>query len=175
MVSFEIDNIKKGNIKVYEQLFKHYYKSLVLFSFRYVKNRKIAEDVVHDVFVNIWENREKLDFTGNFKSYLFIAVRHLSLKKSVTQNKFEQIDVEVILSKSNAPDDVLIKKEFEKAISLAISKLPEKRREIFCMHRFDHLTYSEIALALNISIKTVETQMGRAIKFLRERLTFLLK
>jgi len=175
MISFEIDNIKKGNIKVYEQLFKHYYKPLVLFSFRYVKNKKIAEDVVHDVFVNIWENREKLDFTGNFKSYLFIAVRHLSLKKSVRLNKFEEIDIEVISTKNDLPDTIMIRQEFEKAISIAISKLPEKRKEIFCMHRFDKLTYSEIALALNISIKTVETQMSRAIKFLRDQLSFLLK
>ena len=177
MISFEFDNIKKGNIELYEQLFKHYYKPLIFFSFRYVRNEQIAEDVVHDVFVNIWNNRANLDFTLNFRSYLYTSVRNQSLKYLAKANRFNQVDtdIEVVLSKNDSPDTIIIKNELEKAISKAISKLPEKRKEIFCMHRFDNLTYSEIALTLNISIKTVETQMSRALKFLRENLSSLLK
>ncbi len=175
MINLETDNIAEGNIKVYEQLFKFYYKSLVLFSYRYVNDVQIAEDVVQDVFVDIWLNIERLDFSGNIKSYLYIAVKHISLKKVINSKKTEKIDVELELSQEDQVDSQLIKEEFEEAISKAISNLPERRREIFCMHRFDHLTYQEIANTLNISIKTVETQMSRSIKFMRKHLSFLLK
>ncbi len=177
MKSFEIENIKKGNIVLYEQYFKYYYEKLVYFSYRYVKNEQAAEDVVHDVFVNIWKNRKKLDFSDNFKLYLYSAVRNQSLKYNEKINKFisgGDIDVELITDKKN-PEYLLIKDEFDKALSEAISELPEKRREIFYMHRFDQLTYAEIAATLNLSIKTVENQMSRALKYLRERLSFLLK
>ena len=176
MKSFEFENIKKGNIELYEQLFKHYYNHLVHFSYRYVKNEQAAEDVVHDVFVNIWNNRDKLDFTLNFKSYLYTAVRNQSLKQIQKTSKFDLIEIDAVQQKDeNTPENLMISREFEKAISKAISELPEKRSEIFCMHRFDNLTYSEIALTLNLSVKTVETQMSRSLKFLRERLSFLLK
>jgi RNA polymerase sigma-70 factor (ECF subfamily) len=176
MKSFEIENIKRGNIELYEQLFKHYYKHLVHFSYRYVKNQQIAEDAVHDVFVNIWNKRNELDFTLNFKSYLYTAVKNQSLKYLNKASRFEQFDLEVVFAKEeNTPDNIMIRDEFDKEISKAISELPEKRREIYCMHRFDNLTYSEIALTLNISIKTVETQMSRSLKYLREHLAFLLK
>jgi RNA polymerase sigma-70 factor (ECF subfamily) len=174
--SFEVENIKKGNVVLYEQLFKHYYEHLVYFSYRYVKDEQIAEDVVHDVFVNIWNNRNKLDFTLNFKSYLYSAVKNQSLKYIQRNKNFNDVDIEVIIvQKKDLPDNIAINNELEKAISKAISELPEKRREIFCMHRFDNLTYSEIALTLDISVKTVETQMSRALKYLRQQLKYLLK
>ncbi len=176
MKSFEVENIKKGNVVLYEQLFKHYYEHLVYFSYRYVKDEQIAEDVVHDVFVNIWNNRNKLDFTLNFKSYLYSAVKNQSLKYIQRNKNFNDVDIEVIIvQKKDLPDNIAINNELEKAISKAISELPEKRREIFCMHRFDNLTYSEIALTLDISVKTVETQMSRALKYLRQQLKYLLK
>jgi len=176
MKSFEIENIKKCNIELYEQLFKHYYKHLIFFSYRYVKDKQIAEDVVHDVFVNIWNKKDKLDFTLNFKTYLYTAVRNQSLKQIKKTIEYVQVEVDVIQSKHySTPETIMEQNEFEKTISKAISELPEKRREIFYMHRFDNLTYSEIALTLNLSIKTVETQMSRSLKFLREKLSTILE
>ncbi len=176
MKSFEIGNIKRGNLELFEQLFRQYYEHLVHFSYRYVKNQQIAEDAVHDVFLNIWNKRNELDFTLNFKSYLYTSVKNQSLKYLTKASKFEQFDLDVVFAKNEStPDNLMISNEFDKEISKAISKLPEKRREIYCMHRFDNLTYSEIALTLNISIKTVETQMSRSLKYLRKHLAFLLK
>jgi RNA polymerase sigma-70 factor (ECF subfamily) len=176
MKNFEIENIKKGNIELFEQLFKYYYEQLVFFAFRYVKNKQAAEDAVHDVFVNIWNNRDKLDFSLNFKSYLYSSVRNQSLKHIKNSNKNEETSLEIVLvPPEDIPDNIYINKEFEKTINKAISELPARRHEIFCMHRFDNLSYSEIALALNISVKTVENQMSSALKTLREKLSFLLK
>ncbi len=176
MKSFEIKNIKNGDFKLFEELFRHYYKYLVYFSYKYVKEVQTAEDVVHDVFVKIWNNRKNLDFNLNFKSYIITAVKNQSLKSLKKSDKYEKVDIEFVeIADNGRPDDDLIKDEFNKLISEAISELPERRREIFCMHRFDKLTYSEIATVLNLSTKTIETQMGRSIKFLRERLSYLLK
>jgi RNA polymerase sigma-70 factor (ECF subfamily) len=176
MKNFEIENIKKGNIELFEQLFKYYYEHLVFFAFRYVKSKQAAEDVVHDVFVNIWNSRERLDFSLNFKSYLYLSVRNQSLKKIKERSNIEEADLEVIfIPPEELPDNIMISNEFEKEINRAIDQLPARRKEIFCMHRFDNLSYSEIAAALDISIKTVENQMGSALKFLREKLSFLLK
>ncbi len=176
MKSFEVENIKKGNIELYEQLFKHYYENLVHFAFRYVKDKQGAEDVVQDVFVFIWNNKESLDFTLNFKSYLYMAVKHQALKHINYTNKFAETNVEIILEKKeNSPDSIAETKEFTNAIAKAISELPERRKEIFQMHRFDNLTYSEIASTLNLSIKTVETQISRSLKFLREQLSKISK
>ena len=79
----------------------------------------------------------------------------------------------LLLEFENNPENILINKEIGKVIEAAVNKLPEKRKEIFLMHRFDNLTYSEIAKALDISLKTVETQMSRALKYLRKSLSNL--
>ena len=176
MINFEIENIKSKNIVQYKQMFKKYYKQLVYFSYRYVKDVQVAEDIVQDVFVNIWNKCDKLDFTLNFKSYLYSAVRNHSLMHINKTNKVELVDLKYVVEKSDNNPDVLIEnKELEKSLMKIISELPSKRREVFLLSRFDKLTYAEIAATLNISIKTVETQMSRSLKHIRKNLPFLLK
>jgi RNA polymerase sigma-70 factor (ECF subfamily) len=170
MISFEIENIKSGNIAQYKQMFKRYYKPLVYFSYRYVKDVQIAEDIIQDVFVNIWNKRETLDFSLNFKSYLFSSVKNHSLMHINKTSKYEHVNLKLVTEKSeNNPDTIIESAELEKTLNIIITELPEKRREIFCMSRFDKLTYSEIAVALSISVNTVETQMSRALKYIRKR------
>ncbi len=176
MISFEIENIKKGNIAQYKQMFKQYYEQLVYFSYRYVKDVQIAEDIIQDVFVNIWNKRETLDFSLNFKSYLFSAVKNHSLMHINKSRKFEHVSLKLVTEKSeNNPDTIVECEELEKTLNKIITELPEKRRAIFCMSRFDKLTYSEIAAALNISVNTVETQMSRSLKYIRKRTKPLFK
>ena len=176
MISFEIENIKSGNIAQYKEMFKRYYKPLVYFSYRYVKDVQIAEDIIQDVFINIWNKRETLDFSLNFKSYLFSSVRNHSLMHLNKESKFEHVNLKLLTEKSdNNPDTIVESKELEKIVAKIILELPEKRREVFCMSRFDKLTYSEIADALSISVNTVETQMSRALKYIRKRTKSLFK
>ncbi len=170
MINFEIENIKSGNIAQYKQMFKQYYRQLVLFSFRYVKDIQVAEDIIQDVFVNIWNKRDTLDFSLNFKSYLFSSVRNHSLMYINKISKFEHVNLRLVTEKSdNNPDSKVEVKELEEMLVKIISELPEKRKEIFCMSRFDKLTYSEIAVALGLSVNTIETQMSRALKYIRKR------
>jgi len=171
--SLEIAKIKNSDIEFFEKLFKRYYQPLVNFAYRYVQDAQLAEDIIHDVFVYLWNERERLDFTINIKTYLYNAVKNRSLKQLSKKAVKQHQGLEIVLEEQgdDTPETLLMSKELQESISAAINELPEKRREIFCMNRFDQLTYAEIASILNISVKTVETQMSRALKFLRHRLS----
>ena len=165
-----------GDSNAFESLFYFYSQRLIYFSRSFVSDKQIAEDIIQDLFVKIWQNRKNLDTSKSIKSYLYSAVKNESLK-FLRDTKFEIKDDEKILTMHgnfNEPDKELECKELNEKIYSAINSLPEKCREIFIMNRFDHLKYREIAELLDISIKTVETQMGRALKKLKEILGSLL-
>ena len=167
-----VNKIRLGNSAAFEELFNLYCQQLINFSRNYVKDKQIAENVVQDVFVSVWQNRTNLDPNKMIKAYLFTAVKNNSLKHLRHLN-IENKGIEENLpfkSDDERPDKKLDEKEIELKIHQAINELPEKCMEIFKMNRFENLKYTEIAAILDISIKTVETQMGRALKKLRERL-----
>ncbi len=171
-----VNKIRLGNSAAFEELFNLYCKQLINFSRNYVKDKQIAENVVQDVFVSVWQNRTNLDPTKMIKAYLFTAVKNNSLKHLRhlnTENKEIEDNLPYTDDKER-PDKKLDEKEMELKIHQAIDELPEKCMEIFKMNRFENLKYAEIASILDISVKTVETQMGRALKKLRERLKPLL-
>jgi len=170
-----VKTIKRGNEQSFESLFNAYCHKLINFSRRYVLEREIAENIVQDVFVNLWTSREKLDPTKSIKTYLFTAVKNNSFKY-LRHLKVERAHSERTLDANEEinPEQKTEQKETADKIHLEINKLPEKCREIFTMSKFDKLKYSEIAEILDISVKTVETQMGRALKKLRENLKHLI-
>jgi len=171
-----VEKIIAGNHNAFEILFKTYSQKLIYFSRRYVWDKQIAENIVQDVFLKIWQNKENLDPTKNIQSYLFTAVKNESLKQlrhlSVENQQRENASRLSVVEQT--PDETIDKKELKAELNRAINDLPEKCREIFTMSRFDQLKYSEIADILGISIKTVETQMGRALKKLRGQLAHLI-
>ena len=171
-----IHSIRSGDEKAFEMLFNFYCQRLINFTRRYVVDIQIAENIVQDVFVHLWHHRANLDSTRSIKSYLFIAVKNEALKEIRHRNvesRSKQKLIDLIEPDIN-PEKELTTDEMKKKIHQAINELPNKCREIFKMNRFDGLKYTEIAEILNISEKTVETQMGRALKKLRERLRPLL-
>ncbi len=164
--------IRNSKAKAFEILFKKYCQSLIYFSRRYVFDKQIAENIVQDVFAGIWQKRQNLDPSQSIKAYLFAAVKNESFKYlrhiNVESRSYDRVIKLVNIEKT--PEEILDEKELRDRLNSAINDLPEKCREIFFMSRFDGLKYSEIAEILGISIKTVETQMGRAFKKLREYL-----
>lgn len=167
-----VKNIRRGDSDSFESLFNFYCQKLINFSRRYVWDKQTAENIVQDIFLKIWQNRNVLDPSKSIKTYLFAAVKNESLKHLRHADVHKRWAEFISLSQDRAidPEKTLSENETKKEIENAISSLPEKCREIFTMSKFDKLKYSEIAGILNISIKTVETQMGRALKKLRERL-----
>lgn len=144
----------------------------MLFSYRYVVDKQVSEDIVQDIFVYLWNNMENIDFSNNIKAYLYTAARNKSLlfldKKKVRKNYL--INLEMVELDQNTPESIAITKETSDALAKTINKLPSRRKEIFLMHRFDGLKYAEIATTLGLSVKTVETQMSRAYKHLRKHI-----
>lgn len=171
-----IIGIKSGDQTAFELLFNYYCQKLINFARRYVIDVQIAENIVQDIFVSIWNHRENLNPSKSIKSYLFTSIKNEALKE--LRHRDVQIRSQERLldlhPKNVDPEQELTADEINKEIYQAIDKLPEKCREIFMMNRFDELKYAEIAEVLNISVKTVETQMGRALKKLRERLKSVL-
>lgn len=164
-----VADLNKGDKTAFEAIYKFYYSQLYHFLIRYLHSDSVIEDIIQQVFFNIWQNRENLEPRGTLKSYLYTAVRNQAFKyleqeKKVDRNQREIIDTYQINDKN--PELHFEFEELEKAYHEAVEKLPEKRRHIFLMHRQNNLTYQEIADVLEISIKTVETQMSRSLKFL---------
>lgn len=129
-----------------------------------------AEEVVNDVFVGIWERHNEMFSDPGLKSYLFRAVKNRCLNNIKRQRlPFDEIPEEMpVASKDHGALDQLEAKEMSERITLVIDKLPTKCRQVFLMSRMDEMSYKEIAELMDISPKTVENQIGIALKFLRE-------
>ncbi|MDN5213937.1 RNA polymerase sigma-70 factor [Fulvivirgaceae bacterium BMA12] len=164
--------VNENSFDDFELIYKHYYDYLCHYAWKLVDEKELAEEVVSEVFYKLWRNINKIEIKTSFKSYLFTAVRNQSfdhLKKSRKARYLE--DMEMIGPKfadRHSPLDELIFDELYYNLERTIEKLPQQCRLIFKMSRDQGLRYREIACALDISIKTVETQMGRALKKLRK-------
>lgn len=165
------ESFKNGDKVAYEQLFKTHYNSLCRFAFSFIKDKDDAEDIVQELFVKLWSNSSKLEINTSIKAYLFRSVRNTCmnyLKHEKVKNLYFQNGSSTQVSEEYT--DHLANEELSHLIHASIEELPEKRKEIFLLSRSEGLKYAEIAKQLSISIKTVETQMGLALKFLREQL-----
>lgn len=168
-----VDRVRSGDQVAFEQLFNLYYSRLCVFSNSYVKSLDIARDVVQEVFIKIWDNRENFYITQSLKAYLYMAVRNQSLN-FLQQNKQKQRLEERLKKQQEMSDSVkreeLNTEELTQKIWKLVEELPERRRTIFILYRKHGLSYSEIAEVMDIKRKTVENQMGKSLKFLREHL-----
>jgi RNA polymerase sigma-70 factor (ECF subfamily) len=168
--------IRQGDIKAFETVFKRFYKPLCNYAFRFVHDADMAGQLVQDVFFHIWEKREHFKVTTNIQAYLLFSVRNECLKH-IRHNKVEQRYAEQLLNNPVEPlfeeHDTFALSELSRIIELTLQSLPERTREIFMMSRFRKLRYSEIAFKLGISVKTVESNMGKALKAFRETLSDL--
>jgi RNA polymerase sigma-70 factor (ECF subfamily) len=166
------DRIKKGDEKAFEMLFHKYYGHLCLFAAKIINDNVSAEEIVQNLYVKIWEKREQLTIETSLKNYLFRSVKNLCLN-FIQHNKTKIHRAQIVLSEVEnnfSDDDNYPEIDLAFKIEESINSLPEKRKEIFRLSRQEGLKYHEIAQKLNISIKTVETQMSLAIKTLRDKL-----
>lgn len=164
--------IARGDRGAFETVFREHYAALVRFADAMLRSRESGEDIVQEVLLNLWRQRETLRVDDSLRAYLYRAVRNRALN-SVRNDRVRREAVPHLVREAPqaAPGDAdLLEGELEVAARAAIAELPPRCREIFELSRFQGLRYSEIAETLGISVKTVETQMGRALKALRERL-----
>jgi RNA polymerase sigma-70 factor, ECF subfamily len=163
---------QNGDEKAFQVLFRKYYPALCHFACQFLNDIDFAEEVVQEVFVRIWEKRMVLNVETSVKHYLFRSVRnhcfnqlqHEKIKKQyankVLRSMYQEIDTE----------QYFIDTDIVQRIEKAIESLPPRRKEIFKLSREQGMKYKEIAECMGISVKTVEVQMGLALKYLRVEL-----
>jgi RNA polymerase sigma-70 factor (ECF subfamily) len=164
--------LRRGDHGAFEAIFRTYYEGLVRFASRLVDSQAEAEELVQDVMLKVWEKREQLDAGDDLKAYLFRATRNHALNL-IRRRKLEHEHQQSMPpgEPAVAPEESDDSAKTEQDMLAAIDALPDKCREIFLMSRQDGLSYRAIAEALDLSVKTVETQMGRALKALRTALS----
>lgn len=162
---------KQDASKGIELIFTNYYEVMCRSAMRITKNRSLAEDIVQEVFYELFRKREKIEIRS-LSGYLKRAVFNRAINK-VKSNKelFDSDDLNIELTDNSiSSQDSLEYKELEDYLNEVIDGLPEKCRLVFVLNRFEDLSYKEVASKLGISVKTVENQMSKALRILREEM-----
>lgn len=165
--------IKKGQYKAYECVFKKYYPMLCAYAHRFVDMEDV-EDIVEECMVWFWEKRESIDITTTLSQYLFSAVRHKALNVLTRKNIADRAAAwyfAVLQEKSLENINHYEADELKRKIQEGIDNLPESYRSAFVMHRFQGMSYKEIANEYNVSTKTVDYRIQQALKILRKQLS----
>ena len=164
--------MKAGDRESFNQVFRHYYSPMVRFCIRYVADADIASEIVQDLFVKLWSNREKISFNTSFESYMLTSVRNSAITYINKERAHNEAHLRVFSEESDNtdPSETLQSNNLEESYRQILKDMPDKRREVFLASRYDGLKYSEIAEKLGISQKTVEAQMTAAIKQLKDGL-----
>jgi RNA polymerase sigma-70 factor (ECF subfamily) len=168
--------VTTGDYHAFRELFTHHYRSLCNYAMRVVITREIAEEVVSDVFVKLWKNREQIEVHTSFQAYIYRAVRNqaldylkLRVHRQNERESLESVQWNMTHADHFSPAEEMSFNEFYEHVEGCIQALPRQCQIIFRLSREEGLRYRDIAEKLAISVKTVETQMSRALKVLRER------
>jgi RNA polymerase sigma-70 factor, ECF subfamily len=168
-----LDTLKAGDITAFEMIFKTYYQPLCNYAYTFVQDKDEAEEIVQTTFLAVWEKKEVLEIRSTIRPYLYAMVRNACLNV-IKHEKIKQqhATVELAMGESSVESvtRTVMANELERRIHQAMETLPEQCRLVFKLSRFEELKYQEIADQLEISIKTVENHMGKALKIMREQL-----
>ena len=165
--------VVNDDYSAFEKIFNSSYRFLCSYSSQLVVCRQTAEEIVDDVFCNLWNNRKKIKISSSFRAYLITSIRNRSLdclRKGKGVRVYVLDYAQTVQCKQSIAYESLIYEELAGQIENAIRRLPEQCRIIFRMSRDQGLSYRAIAVKLNISVKTVDTQIGRALKVIRTSL-----
>ncbi|HEY2726219.1 MAG TPA: RNA polymerase sigma-70 factor [Parafilimonas sp.] len=170
--------IAGGDEKAFRKLFEDNIQKLIYFVFAIVKSKDISQEIVDEVFIRLWKNRENAVNIRNIKVYLYVAAKNAALNY-ISRKAFEQItepltDIDITINSEQVPDKQMITAELFNKIHEAVNSLPPRCKIIFKLVREDGLTYKEVSDILNISENTVDAQMVIAAKRIREKIKLYL-
>ena len=179
MPAYDVHNIQQlhdlqrkvaiGDEQAFTEIYQHFAKRLLHFAKAIVRIKESSEEIVEDVFVKLWRNREHINDIENLTVYLYVSVKNAALNllaqkaRELTVTPFEGLDIEVDALTSN-PYEILVTEEMLQRMRDAIDSLPPRCKMIFKLVREDGLKYKEIAGILNISVNTIDAQMAIAVK-----------
>jgi RNA polymerase sigma-70 factor (ECF subfamily) len=168
-----IERFIDGDQTAFELLFRYYYPGLVIFASQIVADRDEAEEIAQDFFVKVWSDRRSIKKTASLKNYFFVAVKNRAFnflkKKQVKEKTLDQLK-DLVENDLLYQPDLFVESLLQQQIAKAMEKLTDRTREIFLLSRFRGISNDEIADQLNLSKRTVETQISTALKILRSEL-----
>ena len=170
--------IRAGDARALEEVYRAYKNDLAAFLYSYVHSNEVTEEILQDLFLRIWQQRDLWECSGPLVAYLFRAARN----RAISHIRHERVDAAFRERSAHEhfasarpgaapdPDAAIGTGDLECAIERAVDKLPPRCREAFVLNRRHHLSYAEVAAVMQLSVKTVEVQMGRALATLRREL-----
>lgn len=166
--------LKKGDVIAFDNIYSIYSKRLYGFAIRYVKQKEDAEGIVQEVFIKIWETRNKIDIYSSFDSFIFTIAYNTTislLRKRISEHKYlEQLNsVQQIIEKDQIIDEIYFK-EINNQLKVLIDQLTPRQKEIFHLSREEGMTHEEIAKKLNISVNTVKNHMTATLAFIKSHI-----
>ena len=167
------EEIREGNLITFENIFRKYYEALCNYASKYTKDLSVAEEVVQELFYKLWEKRNKLNINVSLKSYLYRSVYNGCLQylnHRTIEIKYENFYKKQNKEYNNNASEAIRMQELNEIITSTLNSLPERCRKIFLLNRYEGLKYREIADKLSLSVKTIEANMGKALKLLRKNL-----
>jgi RNA polymerase sigma-70 factor (ECF subfamily) len=170
---FLLDLIRKDDRKAFTELYNRYWDKTFAVAMHRLGDEHEAEEVVQEVFLSIWQRRATIELTHSVATYLSVAVKYKVISHLAKQHRRQLQRDELTISSpvmENSTTDWLHEKELRLLLERSINRLPEKCRIVFLLSRDENKTYAEIAAELNISQKTVEAHMSKALSTLRETL-----
>ena len=167
-----IERLKNGDKKALTELYNAYWKPLYISSYNLLKNKELCEEIIQDIFIDLWNNREKIQIKVSLNSYLYASTRYkvfgqFRKKKIVRVELFEDLKNRFQYA---TPETKLMHKELTEQINKIVKTLPEKCKRVYKLSRNKQLSHKEIAEKLNISTKTVENHISNALRVLRASL-----
>ena len=167
-----LTRLQTGEHAVLEELFQTHYPMVCKSIHRFIKDKSLVEDLAQEVFIRLWQKRNQINVTQSFAAY----IRRMAINEALghirksKRYQIEEFDTKRHEGSGNGIEEQYLYGELKSNINQAIDTLPPRCKLIFQLSRFEDMTYKEIAQKLEISIKTVENQMGKALKILREKI-----
>ncbi|HFC01018.1 MAG TPA: RNA polymerase sigma-70 factor [Phaeodactylibacter sp.] len=167
-----ISSLQNGKEQAMDILFRRHYSSICRAVYRILKDNNLSEDIAQEVFLGLWKKRENLNITSSVQAYLKRAAINKSLNYIRDQRikLNDEVEMPLLSNNQSSTQQQLEADDLQKIINQTIDNLPKRCRVIFVLSRFEEMSYKEIATELNISIKTVENQISKALKILRTAL-----
>lgn len=168
-----IHGLKRGESRAFDEIYHLYSRRVYRFAYSFLKNKTDSEEIVQEVFFRIWKSRKKIIEYYSLKSFLFTISYNIIIDKfreRIKEKKYSEFLKENAKTSDSETDKKIEFSDLNELYNNAIEHLPRRRKMIYKMHRFDGLSYNEIAKKLEISTKTVENQMASALKYIRRKL-----
>jgi RNA polymerase sigma-70 factor, ECF subfamily len=162
-----LTGIRLGDYGSFNRLFVRYYGRLCTYVEKITNNDSVSEDIVQELFIKLWTDREKIEVRENIAGYLFKSSKNAALNYLKSERNKNIALERTLFDKPNTYDDESEYDEFLSALEKCINQLPARSKQVFLLHRFDGLKQKEISEKLNISVQTIKNQIWKSLQFLK--------